>query len=35
MIQEVTSGPFLYTAKSVQLEILRAGILQSGIQSIQ
>lgn len=35
IIQEFTSSPFLYTAKSIQLEILRAGILQGGIQPIQ
>lgn len=35
MIQEVSSSPFLYTAKSIQLEILRVGILERGIQPIQ
>lgn len=35
MIQEVTSSPFLYTAESIQLEVLRAVILQRGIQLIQ
>lgn len=35
MIQEVTSSPFLYTAESIQLEVLRAIILQKGIQVIQ
>lgn len=35
MIQKGTSSPFLYTAKSIQLEILRVEILQRGIQPIQ
>lgn len=35
MIYEVISSPFLSTATSIQLEVLRAGILQRGIQLIQ